>query len=67
LALSFPSELFKTERFDVSMHIYANEKWIELYYAALIERRQTRIPARVQAARFEIADRLGRLEGITES
>jgi len=51
----------------VSMSTYASEKWIELYYAALVERRQTRIRTRVEAARIEIADRLTRLEGVTDS
>ena len=49
------------------MHTYANEKWIELYYAVLVERRQVRIRARVQAARIEIAERLITLKGVTDS
>jgi hypothetical protein len=49
------------------MNAYANQKWIELYYAALVERRRISILARVEEARIEIADRLSRLGGTVES
>ena len=49
------------------MNTYANQKWIELYYAALVERRRPSILARVEEARIEIADRLSRLGGTVES
>jgi hypothetical protein len=42
---------------------YSDQKWVELYRAALAEKRKNLIVARVTAARIEMADRLTKLDG----